>query len=58
MSKHVLHLGQAIAQAVSGWLPTPAARVRSRVWTSVSPANLHFANCSAITLTYHLGLVQ
>jgi hypothetical protein len=23
-----------------------------------SPANLHSANCSTITLTYHLGLVQ
>jgi hypothetical protein len=26
--------------------------------TSVSPANLQSTNCSAITLTYHLGLVQ
>jgi hypothetical protein len=26
--------------------------------TSVSPANLHSTNCSTITLTYHLGLVQ
>jgi hypothetical protein len=24
----------------------------------VSPANLHFTNCSTITLAYHLGLVQ
>jgi hypothetical protein len=24
----------------------------------VSPANLHSTNCSTITLTYHLGLVQ
>jgi hypothetical protein len=28
------HLGRAIAQAVSRWLPTAAARVRSRVWSS------------------------
>jgi hypothetical protein len=26
--------------------------------TSVSPANLHSANFSTITITYHLGLVQ
>jgi hypothetical protein len=26
--------------------------------TSVSPANLHSNNCSTITFTYHLGLVQ
>jgi hypothetical protein len=26
--------GHAIAQAVSRWLPTAAARVRSRVWSS------------------------
>jgi hypothetical protein len=26
--------------------------------TSVSPANLHSTNCSTVTLTYHLGLVQ
>jgi hypothetical protein len=26
--------GRAIAQAVSRWLPTAAARVRSRVWSS------------------------
>jgi hypothetical protein len=25
---------------------------------SVSPANLHSTNCSTISLTYHLGLVQ
>jgi hypothetical protein len=25
---------------------------------SVSPASLHSTNCSTITLTYHLGLVQ
>jgi hypothetical protein len=29
------HIGRAIAQAVSRWLPTAAARVRSRVWLSV-----------------------
>jgi hypothetical protein len=27
-------LGRAIAQAVSRWLPTAAARVRSRIWSS------------------------
>jgi hypothetical protein len=27
-------LGRALAQAVSRWLPTAAARVRSRVWSS------------------------
>jgi hypothetical protein len=27
-------MGRAIAQAVSRWLPTAAARVRSRVWSS------------------------
>jgi hypothetical protein len=27
-------LGRAIAQAVSRWLPTAAARVRARVWSS------------------------
>jgi hypothetical protein len=27
-------LGLAIAQAVTRWLPTAAARVRSRVWSS------------------------
>jgi hypothetical protein len=26
--------GRAIAQAVSRWLPTAAARIRSRVWSS------------------------
>jgi hypothetical protein len=25
-------IGRAIAQAVSRWLPTPAARVQARVW--------------------------
>jgi hypothetical protein len=29
-----LHVGRAIAQAVSRWLPTAAARVRARVWSS------------------------
>jgi hypothetical protein len=28
------HIGRAIAQAVSRWLPTAAARVRSQVWSS------------------------
>jgi hypothetical protein len=74
--KLITMLGRAIAQAVSPWLPTAAAQVRSRglvkwdLWwtkwrwgriypsTSVSPANLHSTNCSTITLTYHLGLVQ
>jgi hypothetical protein len=27
-------VGRAIAQAVSRWLPTAAARVRARVWSS------------------------
>jgi hypothetical protein len=27
------YLGRAIAQAVSPWLPTAAARVRARVWS-------------------------
>jgi hypothetical protein len=31
---HRTILGRAIAQAVSRWLPTAAARVRSRVWSS------------------------
>jgi hypothetical protein len=29
-----INLGRAIAQAVSRWIPTAAARVRSRVWSS------------------------
>jgi hypothetical protein len=29
-----LIIGRAIAQAVSRWLPTAAARVRSRIWLS------------------------
>jgi hypothetical protein len=64
---------RAIAQAVSRWLPTAAARAQTRGWscgicggqsgrysqsTSVSPANLHSTNFSTITITYHLGLVQ
>jgi hypothetical protein len=28
------HKGRAIAQAVSRWLPTAAARVQTRVWSS------------------------
>jgi hypothetical protein len=52
--------GRAIAQAVSRWLPTAAARVRARVWwtewrcgrfslsTSVSSANLHSTKFSII----------
>jgi hypothetical protein len=58
--------GRATAQAVSRWLPTAAARVRARVWssgicggqsgaggasTSVSPANLHSTNFSIIIIT-------
>jgi hypothetical protein len=39
LSRKYLHYlgyekGRAIAQAVSRWLPTAAARVRSRVWSS------------------------
>jgi hypothetical protein len=31
---HITHVtGRAIAQAVSRWLPTAAARVRARVWS-------------------------
>jgi hypothetical protein len=29
-----MHPGRTIAQAISRWLPTAAARVRSRVWSS------------------------
>jgi hypothetical protein len=29
-----LELGRAIVQAVSRWLPTAAARIRARVWSS------------------------
>jgi hypothetical protein len=29
-----MQLGHAIAKAVSRWLPTAAARVRARVWSS------------------------
>jgi hypothetical protein len=28
----LLHVGRAIAEVVSRWLPTAAARVRARVW--------------------------
>jgi hypothetical protein len=31
---HASALGRAIAEAVSRWLPTAAARVQSRVWSS------------------------
>jgi hypothetical protein len=61
-------MGRAIAQAVSHWLPTAAARWdlwwtkwswgRFSPSTSVSPANFHSTNCSTITLMYHLGLVN
>jgi hypothetical protein len=30
----LLHVGRAIAEVVSRWLPTAAARVRARVWSS------------------------
>jgi hypothetical protein len=30
----MLECGRAIAEAVSRWLPTAAARVQSRVWSS------------------------
>jgi hypothetical protein len=65
--------GRAIAQAVSRWFPTAAARFRAQVLscricggqsgrfspsTSVSPANLYSPNCSTITLNYHQWLVQ
>jgi hypothetical protein len=33
-SKHCENIGRAIAQAVSRWLPTAAALVRARVWSS------------------------
>jgi hypothetical protein len=51
---------RAIAQAFSRWLPTTAARVQTRVWssgicdgqsTSVSPANLHSTKFSIIIIT-------
>jgi hypothetical protein len=62
--------GRAIAQAVSRWLPTTAARVMCDLWwtkwrwgrfspsTSVSPANLHSTNFSTVPIIYHLGLVK
>jgi hypothetical protein len=31
---YTLTMGRATAQAVSHWLPTAAARVRSRIWKS------------------------
>jgi hypothetical protein len=33
-NKSISNLGRAIAQAVSRWRPTAAARVRARVWSS------------------------
>jgi hypothetical protein len=30
----IIYIGRAIAEAVSRWLPTLAARVQSRVWSS------------------------
>jgi hypothetical protein len=62
----------AIAQEVSRWLPTAAARVQTRHLgfvvgrvalgkfspsISVSTANLPSTSCSTITIIYHLGLV-
>jgi hypothetical protein len=72
ITTYLYAVGRAIAQAVSRWLPTAAARVRSHVGfvvdklalgqfppsASVSPANLHSTNFSTITITYHPGLVQ
>jgi hypothetical protein len=67
-----LHIGCAIAQAVSRWLPgldhgsgqvgfvvdkVALGQVFSEYF-AVSPANFHSTNCSSIALTYHLGLVQ
>jgi hypothetical protein len=34
LSTLIAKIGRAIAQVVSRWLPTAAARVRSRVWSS------------------------
>jgi hypothetical protein len=61
-----MNVGRTIAQAVSRWLPTASARVRSQVmwdlwWTkwhwgrfsqrtSVSPANPHSTDCSIIII--------
>jgi hypothetical protein len=62
--------GLAIAQAVSRRLPTETgsgqvgfvvvkvALGQVSPSTSASPVNLHSINCSTLTLTYHLGLVQ
>jgi hypothetical protein len=59
-----IHLGHAVAQAVSRWLPTATTRVRVRAVcgvcvgqsrfspsTSVSLANHHFTNFFIITIT-------
>jgi hypothetical protein len=32
MDQYLVLLGRALAEAVSRWLPTAAARVRARVW--------------------------
>jgi hypothetical protein len=48
-------LGPAISQAVSRWLPTEAARIRSRIWSSGicggQSANLHSTKFSVIIIT-------
>jgi hypothetical protein len=61
-------LGHAIAQVVSRWLPTVAARVRARVWSSGICGGQNGAGAGflrvrrfplpifTITLIYHLGL--
>jgi hypothetical protein len=70
----LLHLlGRALAQAVSRWLPTVAARVRARsnhvgfvvekvalgqVFSEYFGFPCHSTNCSTITIIYFLGLVQ
>jgi hypothetical protein len=41
-----------------GFVVVKVALGRISPSTSVSPDNLHSTNCSTITLTYHLGLVQ
>jgi hypothetical protein len=48
-AKQQVYTGRAIAQAVSRWFPIAAAR---------GSIPVHSTNCSSITLTYHLGLVQ
>jgi hypothetical protein len=61
-------VSRAIAEAVSRWLPTAAARVRAQVRscgicggqsgsTSVSPARHHSTDCSTLVI-YDPGLVQ